>query len=155
MSGKKIISGLSAAINRAKDDDLTEAVSHIKRITPRDDMPSWLYDVADADEVQVILAAVASGDLVPRAEIERGLSDPTAVHYSMVKGTIAKPSIVQICHVYGGGMVPVEDVQGLVEAIRELIDGENWRQGRKFDPNSGNFDLSKQRAALTAWENRK
>jgi hypothetical protein len=41
---------------------------------------------------------------------------------------------------------PVRDA--LAEALEEVTNGENWRSGRKFDPNSGNFDLSKQRAAL-------
>jgi hypothetical protein len=32
-------------------------------------------------------------------------------------------------------------------ALKEIFDGKNWRLGQKFDPNSGNFDLSTQRNA--------
>ena len=32
-------------------------------------------------------------------------------------------------------------------ALKEIFDGKNWRLGQKFDPNSGNFDLSTQRKA--------
>lgn len=41
-------------------------------------------------------------------------------------------------------------IKALEDALQELLDGDNWRAGKKFDPNSGNFDLSKQRAALAA-----
>lgn len=41
-------------------------------------------------------------------------------------------------------------IKALEDALRDVIDGENWRAGKKFDPNSSNFDLSKQRAALAA-----
>ena len=41
-------------------------------------------------------------------------------------------------------------VKALVEAVRELFDAENWRPGKKFDPGSGSFDLSRPRAALRA-----
>ena len=46
----------------------------------------------------------------------------------------------------------LESVQGLVDALNELMDGNHWRIGQKFDPNSGNFSLSTQRAALAAWD---
>lgn len=36
----------------------------------------------------------------------------------------------------------------LVEALDDVMKGENWRMGQKFDANSGAFDLSVQRAAL-------
>lgn len=36
----------------------------------------------------------------------------------------------------------------LLAALDDIVNGENWRSGRKFDPNSGDFDLSIQRAAI-------
>lgn len=46
----------------------------------------------------------------------------------------------------------LDAVDGLVDALNELMDGNHWRIGQKFDPNSGNFSLSTQRAALAAWD---
>lgn len=43
-----------------------------------------------------------------------------------------------------------EVIKGLVEALEDVTNGENWRMGQKFDANSGSFDLSVQRAALAA-----
>ena len=45
-----------------------------------------------------------------------------------------------------------ERIKALEDALRDVLNGENWRAGKKFDPNSGNFDLSVQRAALAAAE---
>ena len=43
-----------------------------------------------------------------------------------------------------------DQIKALEDALRDVLNGENWRAGKKFDPNSGNFDLSVQRAALAA-----
>lgn len=43
-----------------------------------------------------------------------------------------------------------EVIAALVDALDDVMKGENWRMGQKFDANSGAFDLSVQRAALAA-----
>lgn len=48
-------------------------------------------------------AVVAERDAL-RAEVER-LRDPVAVHANMLRGTIAKPSLAQILHLYGADAI--------------------------------------------------
>ena len=43
-----------------------------------------------------------------------------------------------------------EVIKGLVDAVEDVMNGENRRMGQKFDANSGSFDLSVQSAALAA-----
>lgn len=44
------------------------------------------------------------------------------------------------------------ELVALREALADVMDGNNWKLGRKFCGNSGNFSLQTQRAALAAFD---
>ena len=48
------------------------------------------------------------------------------------------------------GYVREDQFAALLRALEDVMDGENWRLGRKFDGNSGSFDVSVQRSAIAA-----
>ena len=66
----------------------------------------------------------------------------TIVSYRMDSGAVSASYI----------RTDAPELAALVEALREVMDGENWKLGRKFCGNSGNFSLQTQRAALAAWD---
>ena len=109
--------------------DLIQAIAELRRVTP----PNSPWEAGDIGvgsspvdyHIATILNAVISGDLIPKAEIEKALSDPTSVHYSMLKGTIAKPTLAQIIHLYGGDLIPRADadlaVALMVEKAADIV----------------------------------
>lgn len=99
--------------------DLTQAIADVKAQIDENLPYSMISDDPLRIAENTILNAVASGELVVRADIELGLSDPVAVHYSMAKGTIAKPSLAQICHVYTGELIPLADHKLAVAMVVE------------------------------------
>jgi hypothetical protein len=46
------------------------------------------------------------------------------------------------------GYVHEDIARALLVALEDVMNGENWRSGRKFDGNSGSFDLSVQRTVI-------
>ena len=69
------------------------------------------FRVVSTQELIDAIRAIPAAD-ARAAQIE-GLSDPITVHANMLRGTIAKPTVEQIIHLYG--------VDALVKAMAPLI----------------------------------
>jgi hypothetical protein len=103
--------------------------------TPFGDVLSFWDDLdaakaaAQADYESRILAAI-----VPPADLAL-LSDPNAVHLNMLRGSIAKPTIAQIIHIYG--------IDALCKALAPEIVREAGEQPAPWTPpedRRGNFE---------------
>ena len=74
---------------------------------------------AERDSIGTMYATVAEENKALEAELaaaqqrEAALSDPICVHVNMLRGTIAKPTLEQIIHLYG--------VDALCKAIMPVI----------------------------------
>ena len=71
------------------------------------------------------VAAMVDAQIAPllTADLQAQLADPVAVHANMLRGTIAKPSIYQIMHIYGR------------DALMRAMDAEKMAALRKEFPN--------------------
>ncbi len=125
--------------------DLTKAIAELQRLKRGEEI--------DAEFVSIILDAARTGDLIQKAEIEKALSDPTSVHYSMLKGTIAKPTLAQIIHLYGGDLIPRAEADLaaalMVEKAAEIIEEQGqWMKNHNLSGNG--FDLIQQGKPIRA-----
>jgi hypothetical protein len=73
----------------------------------RDDL-GWIWGVRGYDDLDAAKAAAQAdyearilAALAPAASPAPDLSDPNVVHLNMLRGTIAKPTLEQIIHIYG------------------------------------------------------
>lgn len=86
------------------DDDL------IRRTDALAEIDLYRIDWADAYDAIAALPAVAPG-----VQVEGALSDPVAVHANMLRGTIAKPTVEQIIHIYGADALRAALTEGTPE----------------------------------------
>lgn len=68
------------------------------------DEPGYRQPEANVGQQRLLITsrAIMAERALVEAEWTAKLSDPNAVHAMMLRGTIAKPSISQIVHLYGG-----------------------------------------------------
>ena len=88
---------------------------------------------ATVDGLPKAAADVAERLSVAVKGIEIALSDPVTVHQNMLRGTIAKPTVEQIIHIYG--------VDALVKALSPIIvrEAERDEYERKIDQMKEDF----------------
>lgn len=98
---------------------------------PPDQLDSWLSWIDDLPLPEIfnagqdalqdfIVAAIAVAD-----DRLLTLSDPNAVHLNMLRGTIAKPSLAQIAHIYGDewtAAIAAAEARGREQGLREAAD---------------------------------
>lgn len=65
-------------------------------------VPKWALAGGDFDPWR---KSIARAIMAEREDIEAKLSNPNAVHANMLWGTIAKPSVSQIIHLYGRALI--------------------------------------------------
>ena len=112
----------------AERDRLRGALRDIARQKKADEMDTE-YDVEYADFEGGYNAIIDVARVALRA-VQPDLTDPVVVHANMLRGTIAKPTLDQIIHLYGVDAL----CRALVPAIsREAALDEMTRLGQEFD----------------------
>lgn len=113
-----------------------------------DDFPPWIREAAakahaayaDArvkDNLGVIIARALESAVERRdEEMKAALDDPNTVYLNLLRGTIAKPTLAQIAHIYCATLVPNEPTPRMVdEAAQRLVSfGEDGVWPDSWDP---------------------
>jgi hypothetical protein len=95
----------------------------------------------------------------------RALSDPNVVHMNMLRGTIARPSLAQIVHIYGedairAALTPREPSDDLVERVARAIHNADKNADATAETLPSVFEwvrdlrVSQAREAIAAWNRR-
>jgi len=88
-AGQRLIGALKEARSIARGEQPAARIWH----------QGWAY-VPQPRSVDEAIVTAAVLDAIPE-NVKALLADPNAVHANMLRGTIAKPSLAQIVHLYG------------------------------------------------------
>lgn len=72
-----------------------------------------------ANVARQVLSASPSPEALPASGVEAALSDPIAVHRNMLAGTIAKPSLMNLAHLY-------PEIQQMRQALIATLKHFRW-----------------------------
>jgi hypothetical protein len=95
----------------------------------------WQDDLNTHRLPETAITVGMAADIVGKFVPEQNMLDPTVVHMNMLRGTIAKPTVEQIIHLYG--------VDALVKALSPVIvreaEVEHDEYERKVEQMKGDF----------------
>ena len=108
---------------------LFHGTDHVITIKPTGEVilgPGWKDNTSDAarafvNEVVRIFPELIGKHTQQIEEIERALSDPHAVHVSMLRGTIARPGIREMLHIHGAEALKRWDSYETIKAENEKL----------------------------------
>jgi hypothetical protein len=135
---------------------------------PFDDMArvadDWMHKYEEAnkerDDAMALFHAADKAHKSAKSElrnVEFGLADPVAVHANMLRGTIAKPTVSQIIHLYGADAIRAALPADPVRVVVKPQNG-NWQELRdeiaKMGdmPNGTDFHISAEACGVAIFD---